>query len=366
MLPALAAVVFAIPAIYFELDSGTEEASAVAYLAVVVAGLALAARRWSPAAVLAVVAAARVVVTIDTGNDFALGPALAVAMYTVGRRGDRRRAAWVAGLGAVVSSVPMALLDDENFILELIQDSAQFVLAAVVGDAARARADRFTEMIETEATARVQAERLRIARDLHDVVAHGLSTIAVQSGVAAHLIDRDPIGTRASLDIINKTGKESLEELRAMVGVLRSTDDAPLSPAPTAPDAFDEMLARARSSGLTIADESSGEFPPDVGDGLVVAVHRIVQEALTNVVRHAGPVAALVAVQGGAHSVSISVRNEPAAGPRSGGPATPSTGVGIVGMRERAESLGGWLQAESSVDGGFLVTAEIPYRELAS
>ncbi len=371
LLPAAAVLAFAFPVIAFKLDRGVSEASVAGYAAVAAAGVAIGLRRWSPAIALVVVAVARVVVTIDTGNEFALAPALAIAMYAVGRRGDRRTAALVAGVMAVVTAIPIAIMDDDPFFPEMIRESATFLFPAVIGDAVRARSERLNELIETEAETRAQAERLRIARDLHDVVAHGLSTIAVQSGVAAHLIEKDPAEARASLEIINQTGKATLEELRGMVGVLRSSDDAPLRPAPTAPDAFADLLAGAEASGLKVVDRSSGQFPPSVGDGIIVAVHRIVQEALTNVVRHAGPVTTVVEVSRGERSVTITVQNEPGTGDPItdrgiGNTTMASTGVGLVGMRERAESLGGTCTTGPTGDGGFLVSAEIPYRELGS
>ncbi|MEM9651750.1 MAG: sensor histidine kinase [Actinomycetota bacterium] len=363
ILAALATVI-GLVILGFGVDEGSGTVSAVGYAAVPVAGLAVAARRHQPVVALVIVAVARVVVAVDNGSEFAIAAAMAVVMYTVGRNGDRRAAAWAAGAVALASGAAIALLGDEAFLLEWMGETAQFLLPAVIGDAVRTRNERTAERIETEAEARVQAERLRIARDLHDVVAHGLSTISVQSGVAAHLLDRDPDGARASLEAINQIGKTSLEELRTMVGVLRSTnDDPPLRPAPTADDAFAELLAGAEASGLTIVDRTSGHFPPDVSDAVIVAVHRIVQEALTNTIRHAGSVTTTVAVERGERSVSLSVGNEAGARGESGGrTAVPSTGVGIIGMRERAESLGGTFSAGPTGDGGFLVTASIPYR----
>lgn len=348
----------------FEIGEGVKPASTIGHGAVLLAGLAIAFRRWNPALVLVVVAIARVVGTVDTGSEFAIAPAFAIAMYAVGRKGDRSTAIKVSLSVALLSAAAIAGLEDETFLLELIAETAQFLLPAVIGDAVRARAERLNELIETEAAARVQAERLRIARDLHDVVAHGLSTIAVQSGVAAHLMDQDPDEAKASLQIINETGKASLEELRTMVGVLRSTDDSPLRPAPTEPDAFPDLLAGAEAAGVEITDRSTGQFPAEVGDGIIVAVHRIVQEALTNVVRHAGSVAATVEVVRGEDSVTISVRNnEGNSQPTAVGSAVPSTGVGLIGMRERAESFGGTFTAGAMPGGGYEVTAVIPYRE---
>ncbi len=345
---------------------GPGEAPARAYVVAVVATAPLVFRRVEPVAVLVVVAIGRVVVTWDAGSELVLMPAVALALYTVARhgdhtvarRGDRRSGLIAATAVAVVMALALAAGGDDGFLLELVGEGAQGLLPIAVGDAVRARDDRLRDLIDAEADARVQAERLRIARDLHDVVAHGLSTIAVQSGVASHLLDREPERAREALDVINTTGRASLEELRAMVGVLRSTGDTELRPAPTDRDDLGDLLASATRAGIEVTHRIEGAFPADVGDAAVVAVHRIVQEALTNVARHAGPVAATVTVTHGDDGVAVEVVNDRPAEAR---PVVASTGVGIVGMRERAQSLGGSLDAGSTGAGGFRVAAIVPY-----
>ena len=255
-------------------------------------------------------------------------------------------------------SATIAALDDDPFFVEFVGEAALMALPIAVGDAARSRAERLRNLIDAEATARVQAERLRIARDLHDVVAHGLSTIAVQSGVAAHLFERDPSQAKEALEIINTTGKQSLEELRAMVGVLRSTDDVPLQPTPLDPNDLSALLTRAAESGVEVTLSLDGMFPVDVADTTVLAAHRIIQEALTNLARHAGQVPATLQIRHHDDRVEVFVRNEPGKRPTA---SVPSTGVGIVGMIERAESLGGSLHAGPTGDGGYEVVATLPY-----
>ena len=359
---ALAALVTAFAVVALALELGDENsATARSYVVAIVAGGALAVRRVSPPAVLAVVVAGRLFVIWDVDNELALMPAAVVALYTVARHGDRLVGLVTASVAAVVMGVIAAALGDETFALELLGEGAQAFLPIAVADAARARADRIDDLIETEAAARVQAERLRIARDLHDVVAHGLSTIAIQSGVASHLLDRDPGQAKEALDIINATGKSSLEELRAMVGVLRSTDVAELRPTPTDPDDIGELVDAATAAGVPVTCEVTGAFPADVSEAAVVAVHRIVHEALTNVTRHAGSVATTVRLDHNGDHVAVDVHNDRPSGERHPNGSTESTGVGIVGMRERAESVGGHLEARPTSDGGFRVTATVPY-----
>lgn len=351
--------VFAVTVLAFELGEGKTTSTALALGVVVAAGGGIAVRRHSPTLVLAAVIAARVLVAWDTGSELALLPAAVVALYTVARHGDRKISLATAIAAGAIMSVLVAALDEDAFVLELVGEGAQMLLPIAIADAARTRSDRIRDLINTEAEARVQAERLRIARDLHDVVAHGLSTIAIQSGVAAHLVERDPLQAKEALEIINATGKSSLEELRSMVGVLRSTDDAPLRPTPSDPNDIGDLTRGAEKAGIDLSTSITGAFPADVSDSAVVAMHRIIQEALTNITRHAGAVPTRLTVRHGDTSVEISVANDPSLDHSPS--KVPSTGVGIVGMRERAEALGGSLEADHGPDGGFEVTATVPY-----
>jgi len=356
LLLAVALTAFAVVALTIDFDDGGADPTPLSVIAAVTGGLALAARRIQPVPVLVVVVVCRLLITWDIANEVALGPAAAVALYSVARSGDRRPRLLIALAAALVMITAVSILDSDAFLPEFLGESAQMLLPIAIADAARSRADRLRDLIDAEAEARVQAERLRIARDLHDVVAHGLSTIAVQSGVAAHLLDSKPEQAKEALQIINSTGKQSLEELRAMVGVLRSTDDAPLRPTPSDPDDLSDLIDSAANSGLTVDRSLSGRFPDDVSELCVVALHRIAQEALTNVSRHAGVNTAELSVEHDETEVRLTVSNR--TGSQSGN--ATSTGVGIIGMRERAEALGGTLTTERS-DGRFTVLASIPY-----
>lgn len=356
------AVILGVVALLVGFDDGERPDGPEGY-AIALAGCAfLFGRRLAPVPVLGGVMAARLLLITITGNEHALMPAAAIAVYTVVRWGRRRSALPLATLVVVVMALATAALSDEPFLFELLPEIAVGLLPVAVGDAVRVRADRLNQLIENKVSARVQAERLRIAHDLHDTVAHGLSTIAVQSGVAAHLLDDKPEQAREALEIINGTCTSALQELRGLVGVLRSTDDVPLRPIPTDPDDLSDLLVSATESGADVTVTVDGVFPADVSDGAVVAVHRIVEEALANVVRHAGPVATTVSLVHGEDQAVVEVTNE---APGGRPPAAPSTGVGIVGMRERAEALGGSLDA-GPANGGFRVVARVPYHGIAS
>lgn len=356
---ALLVAGFAVAAAVFDFGESDHEPTVLALLMAAVGGVGLLVRRRNPVFVLGLVVLARLGMTWDSGNDVALIPAAMVALYTVSRTGRRRTSLIIAACAAVLMMLVVAGFHRDEFLPELAGEAALMSLPIAVGDAARSRADRVRDLINTEAAARVQAERLRIARDLHDVVAHSLSTIAVHSGVAAHLLDRDPDQAKESLDAINAAGKHALEELRTMVGVLRSTDEAsPLRPIPADPDDLSDVLAGAAEAGLNVTAEQHGRFPAAVGDACVVAVHRIIQEALVNVARHAGAVPVQLTLRHSADGVHVEIRNEPGAARVT---AVPSTGVGVVGMTERAQTLGGNLRAQPTPEGGFEVVATIPY-----
>jgi signal transduction histidine kinase len=213
---------------------------------------------------------------------------------------------------------------------------------------------------EEEARRRVAQERLRIARDLHDVVAHTLTTINVQAGVAAHLLDRERGHVRTALATIEGASHDALDELRAIVGVLRAGegDGAPLAPTPTI-DAIAELVENARAGGLEVSVAVRGARPDRLPDAVQLAAYRIVQESLTNVHRHAVGAPTRVGLTFEEQRLLVTVEN--GAGPTNGG---GGLGVGIIGMRERAAAIGGTLSAGPSPE-GFRVAAELPYRRRA-
>ena len=208
---------------------------------------------------------------------------------------------------------------------------------------------------ETETQRRVSEERLRIARELHDVLAHNISVINVQAGVALHLIDEHPEQGKAALQTIKQASKETLQELRSVLGVLRRVDeDLPRSPAPSIAR-LDELVTRAQATGMTVHTEVSGD-PRPLPAGVDLAAYRILQEALTNVTKHAGPAVVRIELAYGSRDLSILVEDD-----GSGVALSPSPGGnGIAGMRERAAALGGELHIGPIPGGGFRVQATLP------
>ncbi|MEV5705516.1 sensor histidine kinase [Actinoallomurus sp. NPDC052274] len=203
---------------------------------------------------------------------------------------------------------------------------------------------------EEEARRHVTEERLRIARELHDVLAHKISLINVQAGAALHR--RDPDQAYAALSAIKDASKETLRELRTTLGVLRQVDEAqPLAPAPSL-DHLDELIAQTKNAGLPVDVTVSGERAP-LPSPVDLAAYRIVQEALTNAVRHAGPATATVLVRYDPDQVTVEVADD-------GRGSATTEGNGIRGMRERATAVGGTLTTTNRPGGGFLVHASLP------
>ncbi|MFG2983615.1 sensor histidine kinase [Streptomyces sp. NPDC048258] len=207
---------------------------------------------------------------------------------------------------------------------------------------------------------RVDEERLRIARELHDVLAHSISVINVQAGVGLALLDSDPEQARTALTTIKAASKEALGEVRQVLDTLRTPGDAPRTPAPGL-DRLPELVEQASAAGLDVAVAPEGTaraLPP----GADLAAFRILQEALTNVVRHSGSRTARVRLFWRPDTLELRVDDD---GPATGG-AAGGSGNGLVGMRERAAALGGTIEAGPRPDGGFRVVARLPLGPVAS
>lgn len=200
-------------------------------------------------------------------------------------------------------------------------------------------------------------DRMRMARDLHDVVAHNISVINVQANTALHLMDRQPERAREALLTINDVSRQALAELRSVLGVLRDTDEGTLGAPSPGLGRLDELAHTVRAAGLAVQVEQQGiRFPlPAHAD---LAAYRIIQEALTNAARHSGGVAATVLIRYGTKDVEIEVYDDgPAAGPEMPVSPVSGSGNGIAGMTERAQASGGWLRAGPRPGGGFRVHA---------
>jgi signal transduction histidine kinase len=342
-------------------EHGTDRRPGPLFLYMLLATLPLVVRRRFPLEVLAWTIA----VTIVTGEGAAYGLPLMFALYNVAATLGRRTGVAAAGLTFLAQLVAINVhnqgLPFEGLISRLA--ATGFALAAglyvytrhayVEGLRDRAaRAERERELLASQAVAE---ERVRIARELHDVVAHNVSLMVVQAQAVGAVTDDER--ERGALDQIAALGRQGLAEMHRMLGVLRPGDDAveaDLAPQPGVGD-LEALVEQARSAGLDVALNVQGE-PRPLPAGVDLSAYRIVQEALTNVVRHSGSKHATVTIRYGVHGLDLSVIDE-GRGPSSNGHG----GHGLVGMRERVALFGGELSTGPGPHGrGYAVRAVLP------
>jgi signal transduction histidine kinase len=363
---ALGAIV-AMALITAKIEPGDGERSldAIGYLVIGGAAAMLALRHAAPIVGLAVVT---VLLWVYTARDYAGGPIFLtffVLVFAVAVSTERRRS-------LVVASAALAALVIPHFVAFGFDEGAWPLLsigwtaaAWFWGDGLRTRraylagleerARYLEETREEEARRRVADERLRIARDLHDVIAHSIASINVQAGSAVHVMDRRPEQARDALLAIKAASSEALAELRSTIGPLRADEhDAPRTPTPSLAR-LDPLLETAARAGLPVDIGVRGE-PRPLPAAVDVAGYRIVQESLTNVVRHAQAHEATVIVAYGPAFVDLEVTDD---GRGSNG-AAGEPGHGIAGMQERAEAVGGRVEAGPRFAGGFRVWARLP------
>jgi signal transduction histidine kinase len=351
-------------------SAGWRDPDALAYLLLVGGAAALLLRRRWPLPVLAVTLACGLAYAARTYPEGPSQLAVFPALWTVALTLPRRRAWLAAAVAAVAAaSAELFLYGDTMFDGEPLYAAVTVLAAMWWGEAVRARrayvaelrdrAERAERTREEEARRRVDEERLRIARELHDVVSHTIGVISVQAGVAAHLLHRRPDKAADSLAAIRQASDEALGELHAMLGVLRQGDGdggrAPLAPAPGLAE-LDALVAQAAGAGIEVKVAVEGE-PRRLPSAVDLAAYRVVQESLTNVVRHAGASQAEITVTHLDDRVVVEVLDDGAA---PAGNGAVGSGQGIPGMRERARALGGSLEAGPRPGGGFRVQASLP------
>jgi signal transduction histidine kinase len=337
-------------------------------------------RQW-PYRVLAITATfTGLAIITRRGNDWgAVSPiiillGLTIALATAASVGPPSRSRQAAFLTAVAILVAMAGPPTGSFVRPegLLSQVAVIGAAWMAGEAFRARRAEIASLrawaAHLEADQADQArraaadERARIARELHDVVAHHIGVIAIQAGAARLSSPEQMSPALTSLSIIETTSRQALADLRRALGVIRrddrdgseSNEGSGRTPQPGL-DGIPDMVARIREAGLPVELSLAGE-PPELPDGLALSAYRIVQEALTNVLKHAGSVLTRVSVRYWPDTVELEVVN--GAGGRPGQPG--SGGRGLIGMRERVAAYQGTLRAGPTSDGGFRVVATLP------
>jgi signal transduction histidine kinase len=339
-------------------------------LALLACGPIVALQRW-PLPVLGVATAASALLMGTSGDmSLPLGIMTALALYFVASRLPRRvstRAAMVTA-GVLLATQAFAALTNLGHGAQLSAVWSLLPLGAAwfVGDSLAARRRYLVGLAEQEERERaaeaerdrqqVREERVRIARELHDVVAHTLAVITVQAGVGRRLMSKHPDAAATALKSIEEIGRTAQDELRVVLGLLRDEQPglAELAPAPRLAD-LRELADTVQASGTPVQLRISGA-DGELSPALELSIYRVVQEALTNVVKHAPSAHATVDLCVSSGQIRLEVADD--GGPAIAQPAAP--GHGIVGMRERIAAFGGWLVAEPVAGHGFRVVAEVP------
>ncbi|MGW3245734.1 sensor histidine kinase [Streptomyces sp. NPDC001070] len=327
---------------------------------------------WRTRAPVLVAAAVSAVTLTYVAAGYPYGPVFLslIAAYFTAVAGGRRRAVLIiaAMLYTAYLLITMWLYrwlppaGDKGASWAQVSGAAAWLLAILaVAELWRLRREQFVRDRRERAEAerrRADEERLRIARELHDVLAHSISVINVQAGVALALMDERPEQARQALTTIKAASKEALGEVRQVLGALRGPGEAPRSPAPGL-DRLPELLEQAAGAGLAVDIARNGRstaLPP----GVDLAAFRIVQEALTNVIRHSGSRTARIRISRRRDVVELRIDDDGPATAATDPPAGSGGGNGLLGMRERAAALGGTVEAGPRPDGGFRVLARLP------
>jgi signal transduction histidine kinase len=328
----------------------------------------LVLRRRAPVAVFAVVMLLCGAQLLFVDEFIAANAAALVALYTLVVYAPRRLAA-IGFAVTLAGAVPYATLFDNpsssDALVTWLLLAGQIVLAAALGDRTRtrlgdrARLEERARLLAAErdqqATIAAAAERARIARELHDVVAHSLSVVIAQADGGRYAAEQDPEQAKAALHTIATTAREAQAEMRRALGILREQPGAPFRPQPGVGD-LPTLIARTREAGLAVELTESG-VARDLPPAAAVTLYRVAQEALTNVLKHAGPRAkSTVTLRWEPDRVTLIVRDDGS----GAGASDDGRGAGLVGMRERVEPRGGTLTTGPHPDGGFEVRAEIP------
>jgi signal transduction histidine kinase len=335
-----------------------EPRDAIAYALILLATVPYVARRRAPLAVFFISAIAVVVLTALDYAEGTLPLVVLFGAYTVGAHRPVRDAL-IAGGSVVVMLLIVFANDDSGFgAADLAANLAMFTSAILIGwnlQSRRLRLAALEKGHEKAARAAAADERLRLAQELHDVVAHSLGVIAVQAGVGLHVIDDQPDEAKRALENISTTSRNSLAEIRRLLSVVRDREDAPdYTPAPTLAE-LPRLVRDLEGLGLDVelrVDGDVSNLPP----GVELAAYRIVQEALTNALRHAAASSVSVRIERDGDEVEIVVTDDGVGAVTS---TAPSGGHGLVGMRERAACYDGDLEAGPLAEGGWRVATRL-------
>ncbi|MEV8374856.1 sensor histidine kinase [Kribbella sp. NPDC056861] len=344
------------------------ELTLTATVIIVLASGVLIVRRRAPLTVLACTTVAAIAYAITEQVKSPIALALTLALYTVAVQLDRKTRTIAGAIVAVAMIAATTLFTDEK-LLSNLSIAVLVLFASAAGEAVRYRRAYLAELEERvrraehdreeEAQRRVTEERLRIAHELHDVIAHHIALMNVQAGVASHLLRDQPDEAEQALRLVREGGRTVLSELTVLLGVLRRSgvDSLPTAPTPSLQE-LSALIESSTAAGITI--DWQPPVPTDLPDVLELTTYRILQESLTNVIKHAPGAAVRVRFEEKRGSLTIEVTDD------GGHPGTPYRGVplpsghGLLGMRERVAAVGGDLTAGPQPHGGFQVRAVLP------
>lgn len=333
----------------------------------IVGSLALYWRRTRPLHAFCVLGAVTIILTMFDVNA-PVPAALICACYSLGAHAEERRLSIASFVGLLVAGFAVVLISDPQYLTDTVFITLVLSIAWVTGDSLRTRrhyqlsvlerAERAEALRDSLAHQAVAEERTRIARDLHDVVAHSMSLMVVQASAARRVVATDPEASKAALEAIETVGRNSLGEMRRILGVLRGEEDpSVLAPQPDLA-ALESLVDEFKAAGLPVT-MTVGGTPRSLAPSVELTAFRIVQESLTNTLKHAGASAATVVIDYEDDTLRIEVEDdgtgEPAFLPEAAG-----SQKGHVGMRERVAAFGGFFTARPRLDGGYHVSATLP------
>lgn len=340
-------------------DGVASGAKSVEAVVLALPAIALAWRRWSPSAAAVVVGGAAVLQVAVVARYAPFLPLLLpLLLVNYANAAYGRSRVRIAGLAAVSggAATVVALIPEARTSSEAVFSAVVVVGSWLVGDTVRQRQLRL-DVVEASreewARAAVVDERARIARELHDVVAHSVSLMGVQAAAARMLLDEDVGKARDALASIEATARDSVAELQRLLTILRAASDDELEPQPTLLD-LSALATAIRSAGIAV-NLDTDDLPAELAPGPSLAIYRIVQEALTNVVKHAGATRADVRVAVVGDNLEVEVADD-----GQGTALRRRRGHGLIGMRERVTLYGGTFEAARRSDGGFTVRAQFP------
>jgi signal transduction histidine kinase len=357
---------------------GLREPDPLGVVLIVLSCLPLIWRRVAPLGVLLVVAVPTAISTAHSYASGAGGLSVLIAVYTVAayRRRSEAFVGLVAGLVTFLVSLPFAAATSEVSGTDIVAVVGIVFAAHAFGRSIgfrraytaelELRAERLEQARESDLRAVIAEERGRIARELHDVVAHHVSVMTVQASAAQRTLDRDPGRSREAMAAVEQTGRQALVDMRRIVGVLRADGEDACDRAPQpGTDDLCALVEQVREAGLRTEVVVSGHqrrLPP----GVDLTVYRIVQEALTNTLKHGGPTQALVSINFGTDAIGVEVRDQGRGAAANLATDGRPRGHGLLGMRERVALYGGHLQAGPRPGGGYEVSAHIPLEHVSS